>query len=50
MEEMRKQAEMKKAMEARRMAELVAQRDALQARSAELRAERHIEVRAREED
>jgi len=48
MEEMRKQAVMKKTVEARRMAELAAQRDALQARSAELRAERDIEERAGE--
>jgi len=50
MELMRKQAEMKKAVEARKMVELAAKRDALQARkNAELRAERDIKARAREE-
>jgi len=50
MEEMREQAEMKKAVEARKMAKLAAQRDTPQARtSAELRTERDFEERAREE-
>jgi len=47
---MSKQAETKEPVEARKMAELAAQRDVLQAtRSAELRAERDIVERAREE-
>jgi len=50
MEEMKKDVELKKAVEPTKMADLAAQRDALQARSAELWAERDFEERAREED
>jgi len=49
MEEMRKQAGVEKTVEIEKMSGLAAQRDALQARSVELTAERDVEKRTREQ-